>query len=295
MSEKADLVSIVLSTHNGARYIRQSVESCLAQSHRNIELVIVDDASTDKTPEIIREFTDDRMKCLTQPESVGLANALNIGFSAASGDYLTWTSDDNYYSPDAIEKMLSVLQQNEDTDFVYANYHMIDKDGTVLRAGTTKDPAELDIDNCVGACFLYRRKVYQEVGTFNPDAFLAEDYEYWLRVRRKFRMKRMTEFLYYYRVHDASLTTQHTEKKVQEQVARVREPFISAWKRHYFRGKRCLDGGQEGAAARHLLKSVMLNPSYYETWRLLALLALAVSPLVRIKSVDRFVQRRRAR
>ena len=293
MAGQENKVSIVLPTRNGARYLRESMASCLNQTHRDIELLVVDDGSTDETPSIIRDFTDPRVVCLTQPQSVGLARALNIGFAAASGSYLTWTSDDNRYVPAAIETMLAVLRQNENVDFVYARYDAIDEHGTVIRPGNVREPAALDYDNCIGGCFLYRRRVYEGTGNFNPAAFLAEDYEYWLRVRREFRMKRIDDALYYFRIHPASLTGRHSEKEVQEQVARVRAPFVSTWKRHYFRGKRCFDGAQFREALWHLLVSSLLNPLHYETWRLLALVILAVSPLTEIAPVKGFVERRR--
>ena len=85
---------------------------------------------------------------------------------------------------------------------------------------------------------MYRRKVYETIGDFNPDAFLAEDYEYWLRVRQKFRMKKIDQPLYYYRMHGNSLTGVHKEEKVQIQVQKIRDRFVPRWKKFYWHQNR---------------------------------------------------------
>jgi glycosyltransferase involved in cell wall biosynthesis len=224
-------VSIVLPTYNGAAFIKQSIESCLAQTYQNIELIIVNDGSTDNTLEQIESFNNHRIILIKQDKNQGHIAALNKGFSVSSGDLLTWTSDDNYYALNAIAVMAEELNKHKDIDFVYSKYQVINPKGEPLRIGRFEDPDYLDIDNCIGGCFLYRRKVYEAVGDFNPEAFLAEDYEYWLRVRQKFGMKKIDAVLYYYREHDKSLTGVHKEQKVAAQVQKVRNRFIPLWKR----------------------------------------------------------------
>ena len=155
-------VSIVLPTFNGSKFLRRSIESCLKQSYLNIELVIVDDGSTDNTLEIIRNFSDKRLGLISTGNNLGIVESLNIGFNFTSGDYLTWTSDDNYYSLDAIQKMANVLNKTSSVDFVYSNYSVIDENGKFFKKGNVKKPSLLDIDNYVGGCFLYRRKVYEK-------------------------------------------------------------------------------------------------------------------------------------
>ena len=99
------LVSIVLPTFNGEEFLAQSIESVLKQSYKNLELIIVNDCSTDSTPRIIEEFAkkDSRIKIIHNAINQKLPRSLNIGFNAASGEYWTWTSDDNYYLENAIE------------------------------------------------------------------------------------------------------------------------------------------------------------------------------------------------
>ncbi len=202
-------VSIVLPVHNGARYLKLSIESCLAQTHQNLELVVVDDCSTDETPEIISEFTrcDSRTIGMRNPRNLGLPSSLNTGFSHTHGELLTWTSHDNFYAQNAIEELVRFLCTWNDVDFVYSAYRNVDERGTVV--GTHSKPPmpwQLSLRNIVGPCFLYRRRVYEELGEYRQDMEYVEDYEYWLRVFSRFRMMRLSLPLYYYRRHPKSMT-----------------------------------------------------------------------------------------
>ena len=242
MSNDQPHVSIVLPTYNGAAYLRRSIGSCLEQTCSDLELIIIDDGSIDDTPAVIKSFSDPRLRYVRQDRNQGHIAALNKGFALSRGALLTWTSDDNYYASNAIAVMAGALNKNKDVDFVYAKYQVIDPAGNAVRLGRVELPDMLDVDNYVGGCFLYRRKVYESIGDFNPDAFLAEDYEYWLRVREKFRMKRIDEVLYFYRMHEKSLTGVHKEEKVQEQVQKIRDRFIPKWKRAMRRVKNLFKG-----------------------------------------------------
>ncbi len=265
-------VTIVFPTFNGSTYIRQAIESCLNQTYRHIELIVIDDGSTDNTVEIINSFQDDRLRLIRFEKNRGHIAALNHGFSVSTGDFLAWASDDDYFDPDAITQMVSELNRHPDIDFVYTKYQVIDKNGNYLRVGRTEDPDYLDKDNCIGPCRLWRRKVYEAVGDFNQEAFLVEDYEYWLRVREKFRMKKMDTILFYYRLHEKSLTGVHGEEKVQEALQGVQERFIKPWKSHYFRAARLYEKQDRLAEARsEILLSLKGNLFYLPAWRLWAL------------------------
>jgi hypothetical protein len=89
--------------------------------------------------------------------------------------------------------------------------HIIDETGSgaLSPVRTALPPATLQHQNSVGACFLYTREVYQEIGEYNSAAVLVEDYDYWVRVSKRFRMQRLFSSLYYYRHHSNSLTSQH--------------------------------------------------------------------------------------
>jgi len=192
-----DKVSIVLPTYNGEKYLRQAIKSCLKQTYRNIELIIVNDGSTDGTEEIINSFKDKRILHVGHKKNRGLPEALNTGFSYTRGNYLTWASDDNYYTENAIEEMVNFLKKSN-VEFVYCDFYKINSKVRKIETSVKKNYN-------IGACFLYTKKVKEEIGEYDTNTFLAEDYDYWIRVSKKFKMYHLDIPLLYYRVHPDSL------------------------------------------------------------------------------------------
>jgi len=205
-----DLVSIVLPTYNRAHLLGYAIGSVLAQTHRNLELIVVDDNSSDGTPDVVRTFDDPRIRYVRNEANLKLPRGLNKGFALSSGNFLTWTSDDNLYAVNAIERMVAVLRHGS-CEFVFADYyHFSDLDGSSgepLEAMHIQLPEvpRLEKSNTVGACFLYTRTVYQEVGDYDPELFLVEDYDYFIRIQKRFRICHIAEPLYYFRRFDESL------------------------------------------------------------------------------------------
>jgi GT2 family glycosyltransferase len=228
--EPGVLVTIVLPTYNGTKYLARSLASCLKQTHTRLEVVVVDDGSGPGVARIAAKCDDPRVRYLRHTVNRGLAAALNTGFAQARGELLTWTSDDNYYAPDAIEQMVRFLCTYGDVDFVYADAWQIDVDGEVVGNLRVPPPEWLEVKNRVGGCFLYRRAVYEAVGDYDPRAVLAEDYDYWLRIARRFTMQRLFCSLYYYRFHDQSLTGRSERERVKQQAERVRRANNSWWR-----------------------------------------------------------------
>ncbi len=202
-----DLISIVLPVYNGEAYLSESIQSILNQTYANFELIIVNDCSSDNTEQIVKDFIskDGRITLINNKENQRLPRTLNIGFNIAKGRYLTWTSDDNIYHPTALEKMLTYLKCHLNTGMVYTDMCLIDKDGKVIGKRTSKDNDYFKY-NCIGACFLYKRECKEAVGEYNPERFLVEDYDYWLRISQKFKIGHIQEFLYDYRFHEKSLS-----------------------------------------------------------------------------------------
>jgi glycosyltransferase involved in cell wall biosynthesis len=203
------LVSIVLPTYNGSRYIGESIESVLAQTYVNWELIIVDDASTDDTPEKVVTYAraDQRIRVIRHETNRHLPAALNTGFSHACGELFTWTSDDNLYRANALETMVARIEHHPDVGLVYSDYSIIDDQGIVERHVPVADAQGLAFRNILGPSFLYRQRVAAAVGRHWEQAVLAEDYDYWLRVAARFAIAPVHEDLYCYRVHRSSLTS----------------------------------------------------------------------------------------
>lgn len=222
------LISVVLPTYNGERYIKESIESILKQTYMDWELIIVDDCSTDNTLDIIRQYekSDDRIHIIHNKINQKLPAALNIGFKATKGEFLTWTSDDNVYHEKALDVMKRELEQNSNIYMVCAEMINIDEDGTETGVVGLNEGSELFFNNIIGACFLYRREVLQDIGEYDTELFLVEDYDYWLRIAECYgEIKRIFEPLYFYRRHKQSLSQTKTEV-IARQKLKLRDKHI---------------------------------------------------------------------
>ena len=203
------VLSIVLPTFNGSKYISTSIESCLNQTFKDFELIIVNDCSTDNTADIIQSYADRdaRVKIIHNAFNKKLPLSLNEGFNAASGRYHTWTSDDNYYAPNALETLLDVMKKDETLGFVYTDYTIINDNNEVTGKRTFGDINVKLFQGC-SACFLYKQEIYKANNGYNPAAFLVEDYDFFLRAFIQFSVLYINRYdLYYYREHGMSLTS----------------------------------------------------------------------------------------
>ncbi len=245
------LVSIVLPTHNRAVLLPSAVESVRAQTLQDWELIIVDDGSSDATPEIIRHFErlDPRIKGVRNDPNVRLPRALNRGFSQAGGEFLTWTSDDNLYEPLALETMVKALQDSR-AGLVFASMQIVDDDLNPIREWNARPVEEQSVVPWCGACFLYRCEVMRRVGLYDPECFLAEDLDYWIRVRLGFEMVGLPDVLYRYREHAVSLSATRAAE-VRQQSAQVVERHLPniTWLSKRLRGETAL-GLAEAALLR---------------------------------------------
>ncbi len=221
-------VSIVLPTYNGEKYIRESIDSVMNQTFTDWELIIVNDCSSDGTVEIINEYVkmDKRIRTINNVVNQKLPRSLNIGFREAEGEYLTWTSDDNKYLPQAIEEMVHFLDENKNEVMVCTKMDFVNENGEYEFTMSPYSNELMYYSDCVGACFLYRNIVLKEVGEYNPDFFLVEDYEYWLRILFQYKnIGYINKVLYIYRNQSQSLTATRM-KEILYNKSRLRIRYI---------------------------------------------------------------------
>lgn len=223
------LVSIVMPVLNGEYVIREAIDSVLAQTYGNFELIIINDGSTDRTPEIIEEYAkrDARIHVYHQ-ENRKLPRTLTRGFELARGEFYTWTSADNVMLPDCIEILVKELRAHPEQGMVYGNIRLINARGKIKRghfwyeqpffSGNVNLPLSAEAlntyaNNTVGAAFLYRAEVGQTLGSYSRYKHTLEDYDYWMRLNSLFSMRHTDEkkALYQYRWHDESLTAHDKE------------------------------------------------------------------------------------
>lgn len=233
---KAPKASIVLPTHNGETYLSESIESVLNQTFKDFELIIVNDASTDRTLEIAQEYSkkDSRIKILSHKENKGISETINDGFDISSGEYRSWTSDDNYYSPDALMEMVNYLDSRPDCDMVYTTFtvrNQIENIEKIVR--TPISPLHMiDLDPC-GACFLYRTSIAKKIGGYDKTYPLVQDYEYWLRMYLEGNIEYLDKNLYTWRFHD-DCQSEKFSYELQEENLLLRDKYLPLYKEKFF-------------------------------------------------------------
>ncbi len=223
------LISVVLPVYNCEKYLPEAVASVLSQTYTNLELIIVDDGSTDGSGAIADEFMqkDERVRVIHQ-KNLKLPTALNNGFSVASGEFLTWTSADNRMFPVCLEILATELSHDRACDMVFGNMRLIDEDGNTLRGSGwyEKPPFSGNVilpddtvwlntvaNNTIGAAFLYRAGVVPVLAEYSQYKFLLEDYDWFMRLNSLFNIKHCLykKPLYEYRMHNGSLTSKDEE------------------------------------------------------------------------------------
>lgn len=227
-------VSIVLPCYNGAGFLAQSINSVIAQTYIDWELIIVNDCSTDNSLAIMQDFAakDERIHIINNEHNLKLPGALNRGFQEAKGKYLTWTSHDNRMAPTMLEEFVSYLDDNPDKGLVTACYAAFSlTTGEQLYEVHHPDPQlNLPLFNCVCYAFMYRREVLETVGGYDEGLFLVEDYDYWVRIWLQYHIGKVYKVLYYTGVGEETLTLSR-KKDIAQKLAEMRLRYFDAFDR----------------------------------------------------------------
>jgi glycosyltransferase involved in cell wall biosynthesis len=204
------LVSVIIPCYNQDYYLGEAIESVLAQSYANFEIVIVDDGSIDKTSEVAASYPD--VQCIRQ-ENQGLAAARNTGLRMGRGDYLVFLDADDLLVPQALEAGLKCLEAHPACAFVSGHYRYINADGSFLNEHPQEQVGEdyylaLLQGNYIGmhATVMYRRAALETIGGFDPALPACEDYDLYLRLARKFPVSRHGKVIAEYRQHGSNMS-----------------------------------------------------------------------------------------
>ena len=183
------LVSIIMPCYNAERYVAQSIESVLAQTYQNWELLITDDGSTDKSVEIVSKYctTDDRINILVPDEHQGIARTRNMSIARAKCKFVAFLDSDDIWYPEKLEKQVSYMLEN-DVAFTYSSYEVIDAQGNsknkvVQDAGVMSYKKYLrNTIICCGTVVIDREKT----GHFaTPIIKTSEDMSLWLSIMKR--------------------------------------------------------------------------------------------------------------
>jgi hypothetical protein len=208
------LVSIIIPVYNGSNYVQEAIDSALAQTYKNIEIIIVNDGSKDNTEEIIKSYG--KKVRYFKKENGGVATALNLAIQKSKGEYISWLSHDDLYYPDKIQKQIKALNKldkdKRDKTILYSNWILIDKNSKrfdEFRIEKRYDAKKLNyplypILKCVvhGCSLLIPKKCFNKVGLFDPKQRTTQDYEMWFRMFPKYNLLFQPYFFVKFRNHE---------------------------------------------------------------------------------------------
>lgn len=196
--------SIYIPAFNTARYIRECVESALAQTYEDFEVVVVDDGSTDGTRDVLESYRrDPRVRLITRANG-GIGAASNSALRACRGEYVVQLDSDDVLRPNALATVAAHLAQHSEIECLYTRYSLIDQNGNDLGAGWS--PNRFDrYENLVGMSVphmrVFRRALYHRAGGFDEGIVNAVDYDFYLKLSEAAHIHFLDADLYLYRLH----------------------------------------------------------------------------------------------
>lgn len=217
---KSSLISVIIPAYNAEKTIAKTINSVLAQTYADFELIVIDDGSQDTTLEIIKNISDSRLKLFSYPHQ-GHSAGRNRGLSHAVGEYISFIDADDLWTPDKLEAQFQALQTHPEAAVAYSWTNFIDQDDRFLRSGSYINVQGEVYSRLLGTNFiengsnpLIRREALTAVGKFDETLITSPDWDMWLRLaaRYSFVCVEAPQILYRVSTHSVSANVRGMEK-----------------------------------------------------------------------------------
>ena len=271
-------VSIVIPTYNTGRYVLDAIDSVKKQTYQNVELIVVDDGSTDDTSDLLKSLPDEFLHF--RQENAGQSAAMNFGWKQSTGDLLGYLSADDRLHPTAIEKIVSLMQSSPETVLAYPDFCVIDEHSSYVRTINAPDfSSELLVANfqCLpGPGALFKRSTWEQVGDWNTALRSIPDMDFFLRLCQRGPFIRVPEALADFRIHSGSTTYNRSTAQRSDEPVQVIESFFNSadlpkpylrWKKRATANALMLSGFMHGFSGRYsisfkrMARAATLHPS----------------------------------
>ncbi len=202
-------LTVIITTHNYGRFLQNSIESVLSQTNQDSwHLIVVDDGSTDDTPDILETFQDDARISVVKLNGIGLAGASNAGIKKAESEWIIRLDADDWFHPQCIEILLEKAEKTG-VDLIYGDYFIVEAEGKIVCSHS-------QIGNMIGAGYessplaagcLFRKDCWRQIGGYDESLRFQEDFDFWLKFTERFKTAYVPQPLMYYRKHSGSMST----------------------------------------------------------------------------------------
>ena len=216
-------VTVLMSVYNGEEYLREAVDSILAQTFKDFKFVIVNDGSTDKTAEILKSYKDVRIKIVNNEKNIGLTKSLNKGLMIAKSRYIARQDADDISMPERLEKELKFLGKNKNVALVGTDYFLInEKDKIIGKINCLIESKDLKEKLLKGNQFghgsvMFRKECVEKIGIYREEFKYAQDYDFYLRIAEVNDVANISELLYKWRINIKSVSVK--KKALQDKYA----------------------------------------------------------------------------
>lgn len=234
-------ISLIITVYNRQQFLAMTIQSVLAQTYQDFELLIWDDGSTDNSVEMAQQYAqqDARIRVVAADHQ-GFAPALKAAIAMTTGAYLGWVDSDDLLAPTALQETIAVLETAPSVGMVYTQYHLINEKGTDQGLGARNQiPYSRDqllVSFMTFHFRLLRRSVYDGIGGLDASYERAEDYDLCLRLSEVTEIRHVPKPLYFYRQHGNNMTNDQLE-----QIRWSYRASLSALKRRGLEGKYAID------------------------------------------------------
>lgn len=218
--KKEPSITVLMSVYNSEAYLQEAIESILNQSFPDFEFLIVNDASIDRSRQIILSYQDPRIRLIDNPENLGLTKSLNKGLALAEGQYIARMDADDISHPQRLAKQLAYMEQNENVDVVGSWGWIVDDKGIVwgdLRPYVEFEDifVQLFFSNCmIHSSTFFRKEVIMRLGGYDTAFVRAQDYGLWVKIISNLgKITNIPEYLVKYRNHHENITNQFFENQ----------------------------------------------------------------------------------
>lgn len=238
ISLKEPLVSVVIPTYNYGHFVASAIQSVLDQTFLNIEVIVVDDGSTDTTCEVVKKFGDQIL--YIYQENKGLSCARNTGIKKSKGDFIAFLDSDDYWEKEKIQKQVEFIENNPEVVAVNCRFKAEDLNGKFLYVTDNEDFQDVQIfrgklinENIIaggGSNIIIKKSCFDEVGYFDELLSSSEDWDMWLRISKKYIIRTVEEPLTHIRVGNYSMSTaKNAQKMLDNEIIVLDKYFCGEW------------------------------------------------------------------
>ncbi len=258
------VVSIVIPTRNRAELLRRTLRAACAQVEVDLEIIVIDDGSTDATSQTVADAGDGRIRYIRNHSAAGVSAARNRGIAAAKGEWISFLDDDDVWAPEKLAHQLTAAEQ-AGADWVYSGDVIVDKQLRILSGGPPPDPTDvltlLPRWNPLasgGSNVMVRSDLLATVGMFDPELHRTEDWDLWIRIARTGPPARVCEPLVAYRLHAGNVVADPGGMVDEARLLASRHGIpVDLAAMHRRAAWSALRGGQRMLAVRHYSRAVV--------------------------------------